>query len=381
MSRNDGDSIDQRAGRTLWVVLLAAFVSALVALLTIAASQWATTTVPPQGQWWSAVTIPIALFTILVPLLGYGIRRYTKMLRLSKQGLSQMRQVTDQYRSIIPAIIGSQYTFETGNETPRLMQTLRTLFGNNDDPRSASSLIRQLSTVAWRHGQEDLCYEIRKLAYDLDPSDSWNRTYLVSILPEVGKGTESAILGLVSGIDELDEDAVLMGGSVLGKYYMSVGSLDKAVSSCENPALQRWNNTSIRSYCLSLACLGRWAKLREAIEYWESQSGATERRMQPKSQDVFSTLLKAFCGSLSISQFWEQLHPGLILDAPRMKNYYDRTSCFNVFKNLRRRLGAECLDAYLVFYWLYGVKDSEADSELGTKGTWHRLFSGAVGLY
>jgi hypothetical protein len=350
-------------------------------------------------QWWAALSIMCAFFISTLAVSFYKQSEVNEI----KEEVRGLKNEIESYKALstIPALLLAVYNDNVSSIETKWDTIFKKLKELHESGHYDSKSLISFSTLAFREGYSDVCFDLRKLAYESDKNNS-NKVRLASVVPYIREDKLPKYLKnhrflRFLNIDELDEDAYALSEKTKGRYYSQKNKKKEALVHFENTTKLNGSFWHCRDHLMALICLNDIAKLRKIKSGWEEDSYSSWVR-EPESGfersgklrvGIFKKFVDAF---IEIYQntgvtddcdiFYKSFNPTNISEIS-ISATYDVYPSYNVFVNLKDDLiykpalhpnKSELINLYLTYYYFFGEKDHEAEEELSTKNGVEKIF-------
>jgi hypothetical protein len=337
-----------------------------------------------SGQWWAALSIMTAFFITVLLISFYKQKEVDEL----KQNLEKLNKKTNQLQALsqVPALFLEVRDENMFSNEERWQETFEKVKELYDLGYYDSLSLRRFSTIAWKEGYPEICFDLRKLAYELDKKDPWNKTYLANVFQFVENRVktpgyfknERNFLNFLD-IDHSQGNAYAMSEAIKGRYYSKRNKNDKALVHYIDATSENTTFWHFRSHIMCLISMGNKRELAARLELWETDSSSIWNERNDIRATGFKKFAHAFIdtsnntpNSNNVAEFYEFFTPLNIGKISSIKSY-DKAAAFNVLNNLtddriypldtfpeRDKL----IDFYLTYYYFFSENDAEADQAL-----------------
>ncbi|GJQ61024.1 MAG: hypothetical protein SCALA702_00770 [Melioribacteraceae bacterium] len=336
------------------------------------------------SDWWTALSVITALYIAVLVfsfIKSKEVDILNKEIEQIKEKLNDVSEVSSISLMLVDLYDESIFTNkELWNENYKKILLLYEL--SKKDGR----ILRKFSTIAWKKGQSETCYKLRKSAYEAEPESFINRAYLISVLPyiEDKKGLEiprylrkeTKIEKFISYPDSLEDKYKAFCDVAYGRLLLKKGKYDKAIKYLEKAVAYDEVLWHYRTLVIAFMLKGDFKALENSIKKWEKEEtswrdteSGTSKRFKCFINAFFEEYYQENCYK-SRREFYSMFHSLFISKHSNFQSF-DKLSTFALFSSLNDHLKnfdkshkINILRIYLTFYLLFAENDEDADIEL-----------------
>jgi len=342
-------------------VITALIISWLVYLIVLYIKPEIVFTSPPDAQWWSALSILVALSFAILAMNYFKSNEVYELKKQIGDNQKKLRSVIDMI-----SVLTDMHNFSENKSRNDWDNVLLKIENLNELNLIKSRDLRIWSSLAWRKDYLDICQEIREKAYEIDKNDLWNSTYLASIL-SINGGDEHRILSLVNDIDKTNNyKEFAMAQAVLGRMYAKKGDFSNSEKCYKSSVSINRAHWHFKGLVFALICNGKIDLLKKTIGEWEGDPNSVWNKNNTPEREIFRTFSKLFYNSTLFDDFYKYFSITRIHKITQQYiDAYSKFNCFNLYENLKKLdYDNEILNAYLTYYIYLGTDDAMAEKAL-----------------
>ena len=330
--------------------------------------------------WWTALVILVALYLsglIINFYSGSEVLKLTDMCKKNEEDIKKLTRLSNFSSFIID--INADDTFFEQDGWNVILNDLEIL---HKDGLINSKTLRRISTIAWRQGYQEYCYDIRKLAYKVDKKDPWNRSYLASIACYVDYNKVKLIPELQSKnsierflqICNQNSGSFAMSQAIIARYLQRKNHYKDSIEYLEKATNENQVSWHFRNYIISLIMSKYKTKdIRNKIKSFETDPDSKwNLRSNIRTQAIYlfiNALLNIIDGKHSkesirnVTKFFNVRNVAAFSDVSSINKF----SCFHFtsnFKKLYPEKLEEIMHIYKIVYYFLGDSDPEMDNNI-----------------